>query len=498
MALYKNKFIELDPETCDIEELKNAIELMESYSGFYETKQLAIKTFLNSVYGATASVYFVAHNLDVAESITLQGQDLNHFSENSVNTYFIEVFQTPEEINKVIYPPLQAYSEKFVVDKNTPVVNAKTKEPCAAPDSFWKVYQGDLNTEFPDDVKNELYGYAVKTTLGEYLKITYDDIKDFTIDKGRLKTNVYKPTIGPEFSHLEHPELGTMTVAGDTDSIYVEFGRLTNYLNITDPAEASRFVVDLWNFGTGAYMKQKYEEYAKAYNCDENLEELELEKIADTTLLTGKKHYVMSKCFAEPNIYYKPGTHISYTGLEPVQGSTPEYAKKCLKDFMDFLVIWFGTHNEKPDFNTLYDMIKGYKAGLARQSPDDICKLWTINDYNKHILDDKNSLVIADKAPFHVKAAGYANYLLNRPENKKYRTKYNTIKPGDKVRVYQTSNPNYPYFAFTPLNFPVEYAPAMNYDEIFNINILSRINSILTILGYKELTSTLCYSSPLF
>lgn len=124
--------------------------------------------------------------------------------------------------------------------------------------------------------------------------------------------------------------------------------------------------------------------------------------------------------------------------------------------------------------------------------------LWTINDYNKHILDDKNSLVIADKAPFHVKAAGYANYLLNRPENKKYRTKYNTIKPGDKVRVYQTSNPNYPYFAFTPLNFPVEYAPAMNYDEIFNINILSRINSILTILGYKELTSTLCYSSPLF
>ena len=42
----------------------------------------------------------MAHNVDVAESITLQGQDLNHFSENAVNEYFSGVFQNDTELHK--------------------------------------------------------------------------------------------------------------------------------------------------------------------------------------------------------------------------------------------------------------------------------------------------------------------------------------------------------------------------------------------------------------
>jgi hypothetical protein len=61
---------------------------------------LALKKFINSVYGATASKYFIAHNVDVAESITLQGQDLNHYSENAVNEYFSGVFQNDTELHK--------------------------------------------------------------------------------------------------------------------------------------------------------------------------------------------------------------------------------------------------------------------------------------------------------------------------------------------------------------------------------------------------------------
>ena len=98
MAQYK--FVQIEnPETCPIEELEKEVERLKNLGDFYETKQLALKKFINSVYGATASKYFIAHNTAVAESITLQGQDLNHFSENAVNAYFQGIFQADTELH---------------------------------------------------------------------------------------------------------------------------------------------------------------------------------------------------------------------------------------------------------------------------------------------------------------------------------------------------------------------------------------------------------------
>ena len=99
MSQYKFSTIS-DPENCPLEELEKEVSRLEKLGDFYETKQLALKKFLNSVYGATASKYFIAYNLDVAESITLQGQDLNHYSENSINEYFSGIFQNDTELHK--------------------------------------------------------------------------------------------------------------------------------------------------------------------------------------------------------------------------------------------------------------------------------------------------------------------------------------------------------------------------------------------------------------
>lgn len=89
-----------DPENCPIEILQKEVQRLFELGEYYETKQLALKKFINSVYGATASKYFIAHNTAVAESITLQGQDLNHFSENAVNEYFNGIFQNDTELHK--------------------------------------------------------------------------------------------------------------------------------------------------------------------------------------------------------------------------------------------------------------------------------------------------------------------------------------------------------------------------------------------------------------
>ena len=95
------KFVQIqDPKNCPINELEKEVERLSVLGDFYETKQLALKKFINSVYGATASKYFLAYNLNVAESITLQGQHLNHYSENAVNEYFSGIFQNDVELHK--------------------------------------------------------------------------------------------------------------------------------------------------------------------------------------------------------------------------------------------------------------------------------------------------------------------------------------------------------------------------------------------------------------
>lgn len=282
------------------------------------------------------------------------------------------------------------------------------------------------------------------------------------------------------------------------NSIYVEFGRVCNFLNITDTDKATRFVVDMWNYGCGPYMDQCYEEYAKKYNCDSNIQALELEKIADTAIMTAKKHYAMSECFLEPNIYVKPGEHVLYKGLELIQGSTAPFARKCQDDFFRYVLNWYTNHTEAPKFEDIYNKIKSYKDEFIKQPPEMICKSSSVGDYNKFILDDNNSLVVGQHCPIHVKAAGTYNYFLNLPKNKKYKTKYNRIKTRDKVKFYKTTDYNFPVFGYLPNKFPLEIALPMDYDQQFEDLILTPLNRILEIFKYSPITSDLCFTTALF
>lgn len=227
MAIYKSKFIEIDPETCTKEELHAAIAKMNSLSGYYETKQLAIKTFINSVYGATASKYFVGHNTAVAESITLQGQDLNHYSENCVNKYFRNVFQSDEEYNRILYIPIYEWMEKWDLNDTNDFYakNPNTKEWILInlPVSKEDIKTDKLNQKTKDTIKKNVF---VKTTFGKYLGITLEQAKSIDINRGRVTDQ--KPLnasdiiknfkyLGKE-TYLEDDPSCSMAVAGDTDS----------------------------------------------------------------------------------------------------------------------------------------------------------------------------------------------------------------------------------------------------------------------------------------
>jgi DNA polymerase elongation subunit (family B) len=65
-------------------------------------KQGAIKILINSIYGAFGNKWFYFYNPDIAQSITLQGQDLIKFSIKAVNFYFKERWHLDKELHEIL------------------------------------------------------------------------------------------------------------------------------------------------------------------------------------------------------------------------------------------------------------------------------------------------------------------------------------------------------------------------------------------------------------
>lgn len=107
-----------NPETCTIEELKAEIEKYKNEEEYYNTMQLSAKTFINSVYGVFGTNWFNLADSDIAESITLQGQDLIKFSVIEINKYINEFWNQDYEGHKRIANRLRnIFGDAFKYDE---------------------------------------------------------------------------------------------------------------------------------------------------------------------------------------------------------------------------------------------------------------------------------------------------------------------------------------------------------------------------------------------
>jgi len=70
-------------------ELTELQQIQKEASKFYNYEQ-AVKLMLNSIYGAFGNPYFYFFNVDIAETITLQGKDAILYTEKLLNKYFKE------------------------------------------------------------------------------------------------------------------------------------------------------------------------------------------------------------------------------------------------------------------------------------------------------------------------------------------------------------------------------------------------------------------------
>lgn len=82
------------------EELEKKIAELTAIKNELKNEEQAVKLTMNSMYGAVANAYFVCFNPEVAEAITLQGQDLIQSAEKFINKYFYEFWHKDEELHQ--------------------------------------------------------------------------------------------------------------------------------------------------------------------------------------------------------------------------------------------------------------------------------------------------------------------------------------------------------------------------------------------------------------
>ena len=423
------KFYDIDPETCSIDELKFAINAVAAKVEYFNTLQLGSKLFINSVYGVFGTEFFNLFNEDIAESITLQGQDLIKFSVEEINKYFSELWNTDIEAHNKIASHMKS---KF---------------------------------------------------------------SDFSVDNF-LKLASCNPLI-----------FNTLQRYGDTDSAYVTFQPIIDACGITLEQE-TEFDIAVYNHAMKPYLDDAFDRYANLYNCDKNLEEFELEKISRTIILLAKKNYMCDVAWVDSGRKFEPLEKVSYTGYDVVKGSTPEYCRKEMKTFVNF-ILGHLNNGHKPTREEIAEQLRQIKRRFVMQSPNEISKSTSISNYENFVMDDKSDEIVYFQTkksegseqdrklavPIHVRAASvYNNMLFTKA--KKYLSKYALLKSGDKCKFYYINEDE--VFAFIPDQFPVEFAPPMDVDIQFEKMLLSPLNRIVVALGYPEFPATLNYSYSLW
>lgn len=282
------------------------------------------------------------------------------------------------------------------------------------------------------------------------------------------------------------------------NSAYITLNPLIRTCGITNE-QSTDFILFFNKHLLSPYFEWCFEGYAKHYNCPVNLENFELEKIARSVLMQKKKKYVMDISWKEPDVHVKPLHSLLFKGVEVVKGTSSLFCRTEQRNYVTWLMDCI---NNDVDINyaLVVKKIKEIRNKFDMQNPNDITMTMSISDYDKYIYNDKGSSIIYNEGitiPYQAKAAAKYNNLLYT-KYAKYRSKYQMIHSGDKIKIYYIKGAPGEAFAFLPNNYPIEFAPEMDKDEQFKRLILDPLNRYNEALGLKPVTNNFTYTNPLW
>jgi DNA polymerase elongation subunit (family B) len=109
-------------------ELEEKISKLTALKNELKNEEQAIKLTMNSIYGAIGNNFFACFNPDVAEAVTLQGQDLIKYSEKIIHKYFHDFWHKDKELHeKIGLTEVKRVAKPLVIYGDTDSVFCSTK-----------------------------------------------------------------------------------------------------------------------------------------------------------------------------------------------------------------------------------------------------------------------------------------------------------------------------------------------------------------------------------
>jgi DNA polymerase elongation subunit (family B) len=460
-----------------IEELKIKAIDVKREGEYYNALQNALKLILNGSYGAFATQYFILFNNAVASSITAQGRDLTKTMDRVNEDYWYNQWHLDFELHKRL-----CVMNVTSIDKSEPVsIYADTDSLFvsflpAIDHSDWKNIFLNHKTLTELDKKFIVLSPSHTNTDNPNYLGGAENLKDFE----ELLTKDYEMIIVDGLFIKDRGFMKLLSSGALTCEVQWNWSREVDYIHGMD------------HFRYGGYFKQCLEDYAAGFGV-ENKEDFELERISESIISLAKKKYIQHVSF-EDGIPYERLTYLFPKGVELVRSSTPLFAREKIINIVKYLFEHSNTFNIKD----LLKLIKGLRKEFELADIDDIAMQSSCSNYQTKIIDDKNlPLQFVSGAHFAVKASAYHNYLLH--QNKLLQNKYEFIKSGTKIKYYYCKNTNNgDIFAYIRGSYPIEIAPAIDYDIQFAKCILAPINKIIEPLGMPEITERLSVVMNIF
>lgn len=293
---------------------------------------------------------------------------------------------------------------------------------------------------------------------------------------GQLVIKWCEKTINDELNKL----LNTKTdyvIAIDTDSVYVNFKPFVDRFKPKDPV---KFLDEVCQKHFNPMFEKSLAILREKMNCPGDRMVMEREVIADRGIWLAKKRYILNVHNSEGVQYEKPKLKIM--GIEAIKSSTPEVARKWMKEL--FPVLMKGTEEETQKY--IEDCKKKFKA----LRPEDLAAPRGANEIDKWV--DRLNLY-KKGCPIHVRGAILYNHLVDQLG---LGNKYDKIKEGAKLKYTYLKLPNpikenvIAFPDYLPPEFKLE--KYIDYDLQFDKAFLDPIQAILDPIGWRsESTSTL-------
>ena len=486
-----------------LEEVNKEITSVESLYNQYKSFQMALKLVINGTYGAFAHPKFVVSNKHIANAITMHGRDIILYMLGKIEDYFFNKWHLDTEVHNLLSEQYIGFDENkkvYMINKNDKIIgypyegkdengNVTEKHSLLELIKAWNITSKNIKSCDTRIIETTFKKEKIKITIKSYRKLhDFSNLRpiDGTVTEEREEME----------GHITHFHKEDIIQYGDTDSLYITFQPMIDSCEFK--GDMLEFIITLDRVFIKEMFTQWLDVYAEKYKV-KNIHDFELETINRSALHIEKKNYINNVVYEEGMIYDNM-THLYPKGVEIVRSSTPPFArgqnqKGGVWDFIRYIFNNPNNLNSREVIAIMKELRKKFEAADI----EDISFGTQVNKYKEKVIDDNTNLLIVKGAHFSVKAAAFHNFLLNK--NPEFKSKYDLIKSG-KVKWYFCKHPMNERFAYLRSFHPYEILEKekvfIDYDEQFDLSILSIVNRFAKPVGLPEVNKRLSVLSSLF